>query len=58
MIGLLLDRYARVLDIVGQPVEAGLFAAHAAGIRARLRAGTSQQGVASSQGLPVGTLTR
>lgn len=37
-IGLLLDRYARVLHIIGQPVEAGLLAARAALIRARLHA--------------------
>ena len=57
-VGLLVERYARVLDTLGQPVEAGLFAARAASIRARVQPGVVRQGSAMRQGPAVGELTR
>lgn len=57
-VGLLVERYAHVLDILGQPVEAGLFAARAASIRARLQPGVVRQGASLRQGPAVGELTR
>ena len=56
-VGLLLESYARVLHILGQPVEAGLFSARASSIRARLQT-DAQQEMAPRYGKSVGVLRR
>jgi len=57
-VGLLADRYARVLDLLGQPVEAGLFAARAASIRARMQSEAVKHGAGRRQGPMVGEIRR
>lgn len=56
-VGLLVERYVVVLETIGQPVEAGLFAARAASIRARAQSGVARQGAPSRPETTVGEVS-
>jgi hypothetical protein len=56
-VGLLAERYALVLDTIGRPVEAGLFAARAASIRARSQTGAVKQSAVDRPGTARGDVS-